>query len=520
MSEKYLSDIIRTEDIDRWRPRQIVTIAAGTDCGKSHFIKYKLADYARQHGQKILMLCHRTMCVKQFNYEIMEARNQDVISVTTYQKLEHAGGERVIAGYDYVVCDEFHYFQNDSEFNPRTDVSLERILAVDGAIKIFMSATGADMKRYIQKKLPGCELVEYTFKRDRNPVLKLNFLMAGSLEDIAERIIWSGMKGIFFINNTNKALALYEKYKKHAIFCCSETNGKDAYKYVNQNKVKQMLENKRIDEQLLITTTVLDAGVNFRDKSIKYIVLDVPDLNTMKQCVGRRRIDYNDPEDGVYVIVRKITNSTISHLRNIQGHRIKQAKYLKENGEKAFVEEYSKEGRLEHVHDLIYIDCSDENFHFKVNELRYEFIQNKIRDYEEMLETENGYIRKICKMIMDDPNYDCGKIYIDNDLESYLRQNEGEILYSSEDKNKIIELIGLRDKKGKLYKRIEALNLYLQKDLNMRYEIVPMKKTRYKDRDTGEIKFCTTPWKIEKTGGGPIQRQFDRQSLIDMSMFY
>lgn len=123
-------------------------------------------------------------------------------------------------------------------------------------------------------------------------------------------------------------------------------------------------------------------------------------------------------------------------------------------------------------------------------------------------------------MIMDDPNYDCGKIYIDNDLESYLRQNEGEILYSSEDKNKIIELIGLRDKKGKLYKRIEALNLYLQKDLNMRYEIVPMKKTRYKDRDTGEIKFCTTPWKIEKTGGGPIQRQFDRQSLIDMSMFY
>ena len=54
----------------------------------------------------------------------------------------------------------------------------------------------------------------------------------------------------------------------------------------------------------------------------------------------------------------------------------------------------------------------------------------------------------------------------------------------------------------------------------VRYEIVPMKKTRYKDRDTGEIKFCTTPWKIEKTGGGPIQRQFDRQSLIDMSMFY
>lgn len=49
-----------------------------------------------------------------------------------------------------MVCDEFHYFMSDASFNTITDISLDKILELQNAIKIFMSATGDYVTKYFK----------------------------------------------------------------------------------------------------------------------------------------------------------------------------------------------------------------------------------------------------------------------------------------------------------------------------------------------------------------------------------
>ena len=153
---KYISEIISEDEIDTWDNGNVVIISADTDSGKSHFIKHKLAGYAKKNGKKILMLCHRKLCADQFKYEVKNIGNDDVISIMTYQKLEFTRDTTILDKYDYIVCDEFHYFLDDSEFNMNTDISFNKILNQSNSIRIFMSATGDDMKTYLSEKIE-CE---------------------------------------------------------------------------------------------------------------------------------------------------------------------------------------------------------------------------------------------------------------------------------------------------------------------------------------------------------------------------
>lgn len=54
--------------------------------------------------------------------------------------------------YDYVVCDECHYFFTDSNYNTKTQLSFDWISRVcSSKIQIFLSATIGDIKKYIKQ---------------------------------------------------------------------------------------------------------------------------------------------------------------------------------------------------------------------------------------------------------------------------------------------------------------------------------------------------------------------------------
>ena len=48
------------------------------------------------------------------------------------------------------------------------------------------------------------------------------------------------------------------------MFNCSKNNS-DYYKYVDKEKIKNMLTNEKFEDLILITTTCMDAGVNLID---------------------------------------------------------------------------------------------------------------------------------------------------------------------------------------------------------------------------------------------------------------
>ena len=148
-----VSEVIKPEDVRQWKPNDVITIKAGTGMGKSYFIKNRLYTHATQEGKKILMLIHRSESVRQFRDELEKDGKSRHIHVMTYQKIDsiyQRKGMFDFSKYKYIVCDESQYFIDDASFNKTTDLSLNAILENKNAIKIFMSATGEYVERYIK----------------------------------------------------------------------------------------------------------------------------------------------------------------------------------------------------------------------------------------------------------------------------------------------------------------------------------------------------------------------------------
>ena len=262
-----VSDIVTIEEIEKWGAGDCITVKAGTGIGKSWLIKNSLYNIAKQENKRILMLIHRCNCTEQFIDEITRDNKTDIIDIKTYQKLEYKELHRYkndLSEYQYIVCDEFHYFMSDAAFSKTTDMSLDLILGQQFVTKIFMSATGDDMKRYINE-FKNIETIDYELPIEFNFINSLSFFYNDdTFENFMEEIIERKEKAIFFIQSAKKAYELYQKYKDNFLFNCSKNNS-DYYKYVDKEKIKNMLTNEKFEDLILITTTCMDAGVNLID---------------------------------------------------------------------------------------------------------------------------------------------------------------------------------------------------------------------------------------------------------------
>lgn len=219
MGKVRLTDVVKREDILRWKPGDNVLLAAPMGAGKSYLCKNVLYDIAKSVNGKILMLIHRSNCVEQFKYEIEADGKSDVIHVITYQSLEysklHNTNKISLSDYMFVVSDEFHYFFNDSSFNNKTAISFNMIMGNTSAIHVFMSATGDHMARYMKKYIKDNGLedaIEYEIPFDFSFIKQLTFFHKDStMEEFLKEGIESGAKGIFFIQSAEKAYKLYIK---------------------------------------------------------------------------------------------------------------------------------------------------------------------------------------------------------------------------------------------------------------------------------------------------------------------
>lgn len=185
-------------------------------------------------------------------------------------------------------------------FNPHTEKTLEAIVNIfKDAIRVYMTATPYECFPYIiskesqaEKYLPG---VLYHFKRDYRYLKTKTFSEEMELKDIiVNSVLNNNEKWLIFIDNKKQALALKNllEYKdgeptalKGKVLAISaESKDKD-------KKYQEMIVNERFhkDINVVITTSVVDNGVNFRD--IENVV--ITDLNRTKciQMVGRVRVD-------------------------------------------------------------------------------------------------------------------------------------------------------------------------------------------------------------------------------------
>lgn len=477
MIKKRVSEIITIEETRNWSNNDIITITAGTGAGKSYYIKNILYLVAKEQNKKILFLIHRSNCRDQFLNEIIKDDKQDIIHLMTYQYLEsyYLKNNSMIdlSEYNYIVCDEFHYFMSDAAFNKTTDISLNTILN-QNCTRILMSATADIVKRYINN-IKGLKTIDYKIESNFDFINKLCFYSKDiSLESIAKKIIENNLKAIIFMNNVEKAYKLYNKFKDNSIFNCSKNNSK-YYKYVDKELIQSILKDEKFNSNLLITTSCFDAGINIIDNKLKYIVINgFIDIDIIKQMIGRKRLQ-ND-NDKIDIFIKSYSNNQLSGHKTKLNKKIEKASYFLDNGINAYIDKYFKDSdRTEIIYDTLNSKGEPTK---ALNELMYFKIKKDIAAISIMLLKNYGYNRYMSEELGQTKDNiilfeeDNNKI----DLNEYLERLIGINLFK-EQQNDLINKIEVKVN-GRLQKRYNKLNEGLEK-LKLPY-IIKLKRTNKK----------------------------------------
>ena len=167
----WLSDALDSH-VQKWNIRTPVFISAQTGTGKNTFVKENLLtrvyfdNVCNGLNNRILLLSNRVALNRQSKYQYAEyireltgdnsyvenfkkytAEGIDeyvdfgVITICSYQQLY---GRKLLDSneYDYIICDECHFFTSDATFNIETDKILDYIVTKGkNSVRIYMTAT-------------------------------------------------------------------------------------------------------------------------------------------------------------------------------------------------------------------------------------------------------------------------------------------------------------------------------------------------------------------------------------------
>ena len=382
-----VSDFITSKQIESWTSSEPIFISAQTGFGKNHFIKQSIVksilEYNASYSQKksILILSNRIALNRQSKLDYADLIFKSTGDREVYDKLEelytfkgfdkfymdftdciticsyHQLLDRRILDnreYTYIICDEAHFFIQDSIFNKYTDDMLRYIVDKGGnSIRIYMSATlNLVMEPILREEYKRVEIANIEFHNQyiNNPIesfLRSNTKIAlytriyymrrnyyfikkvykfDSINDLITTINNSRMKWLVFVKSKADG-ELIEKAltKRSRIFLSRERIDRDP-------KIEQIyndiVENQYYEQEVLITTSVLDNGINLLpDKDhhpIRNIVLFSLDKTQFLQMLGRVRVIkekclnlflYNYTRDNIKYYLDRTVDDLVSRLQ-------------------------------------------------------------------------------------------------------------------------------------------------------------------------------------------------------------
>lgn len=288
-----------------WK-KEIVVLDCGTGSGKSYFCIHILGDYAKQNKKKILYLCNRKALKQQVINDVEDLRLSGTIYVMTYQALQKVlqQGEEM-PSYDYIVADECHYFTTDAIFNDYTDISYNYVMKQKEAVVLLISATAKSFFNYLISTKKVKRRNYYILDKDYSYVNKLYYYQSKELKSIIDDILENEpeSKIVVFCNNGSRIIEMNTAYREAASYYCSKSTSDTRVKTIcgwkdnEENNCITRYPDGRVtfDKRILFTTSVLDNGVDLKDRCIKHVFSEIVDVDTMIQSLGRKReLDEND----------------------------------------------------------------------------------------------------------------------------------------------------------------------------------------------------------------------------------
>lgn len=391
--ERWLVNGIQ-EDYKNWLPRGVerhqkasrIFIESPTGTGKSSFILDKLFPFAAESNYNVLYLANRSALNQQIKnaltrkLEVKGKIKKDeatfylpgsfcCLTVINYQaiSLNPMALKMFLSDYAYIVFDEAHFFVEDSLFNAKTGLLLKSVLNESpDAVWIFLSATldgSEELLLTAADKIQPNNLIDANLNkvvfRDHCIVYKNNYQSAvytpsffRGIDDLMPVINrTAGEKWLIFISSIQRGKALQQRIKKEtgrkAVFLSSENKADKRWKTLSTEE--------RYDEDVLITTKVLDNGVNISDKGVRHIVIPFCDQTEFMQMLGRRRTAEGER---VYLYVEVPTIQKVNTLRHgveTKRNAINGVKRCAPNRRNALLAKMWEAGRKD-INSLFYIN--------------------------------------------------------------------------------------------------------------------------------------------------------------------
>ena len=391
--ERWLADGIK-DDYQNWLPRgrvrhqkaSCIFVESPTGTGKTSFVLDKLFPFAAAKNCNVLYLANRSALNQQMRNAV--ARKWEVkgkikkdeatfylpesfccLTVINYQaiSLEPMALKTFLSDYAYIVFDEAHFFVEDSLFNAKTGLLLKSVLdASPDAVWIFLSATLDGSEELLlaaaDKIQPNNGIDDNLNKvvfREHCVVYKNNYQSAvytpsffrgiDDLMPVINRTV--GEKWLIFVSSIQQGKALQQRIKKDtgrkAVFLSSENKAGKRWEMLSAEE--------RYDEDVLITTKVLDNGVNISDEGVRHIVIPFCDQTEFMQMLGRRRTNEGE-RVCLYVEVPTIQKiNTLRHGVEAKRNAINGVKRCTPNKRNALLAKMWEAGRKD-INSLFYIN--------------------------------------------------------------------------------------------------------------------------------------------------------------------
>lgn len=323
-------------EVDYFTSRDPILIVAGTGYYKSTFALLELVSRATKNGKNVLIILNRVALATQMKLrlaEITESPLRDCLTNKGIQATEHFGNVSIITYHRlpafvkdpanaerirnlmYVVADEAHVITSDVSFNEHCGYYLKLLTQkFQHAIRIYMTATEWDVlvplaeaeeKNYVDNLKvvhPGVrprEFRRYVFPADYSHV---NLCFFTDLREIKDEIHSNPReKWLIFAGSKKEGKVLVKELGDIAIYLDADSKGTEAW--------YQLLEDNKFHVQVLVTTPVLDCGVNIIDDKLHNVVIITDDRTRLIQMLGRKR---RHPDEDVNLFVFDLDEKTIS----------------------------------------------------------------------------------------------------------------------------------------------------------------------------------------------------------------
>lgn len=300
-----------------------IVIDAQTGSGKTTLITDVCYPIIKEKHKKLLVLSNRTLIKNKIKFDVIKKIYPEILELLTNKGIEkehHFGDvdiytyqdfmgdfnyfknrksfEEALNEYGIVIFDEVHFFISDATFNPYTMEIMEYLLSnciTNEIPRIYMSGTMDPILNIIYEKENqlkdnrlnawGIESQNFYYCHFDRDYQYIDMKQFKNDAELAGKINQSKDKWLIFIDKKSRADNLKSQIKKKKVvnICSENINDPDS-----KEEVCTIIDTDEMEADILITTTVMDVGINI--KNPLNIVSYLNEKSSFIQALGRKRV--------------------------------------------------------------------------------------------------------------------------------------------------------------------------------------------------------------------------------------